>query len=77
MGKALHFKIRLHSKKGSLSQRPQSTQSNTKENLCALCVLCDEFLQWTQISIPAALVAVALLLLNGREIAGAALERER
>ena len=75
MGKALHFKIRLRCKKGSLSQRSQSTQSNI--NLCALCVLCDEFLQWTQISIPAALVAVALLLLNGREIAGAALERER
>ena len=36
----------LHCKKGSLSQRPQSTQSNI-ENLCALCVLCDEFLQWT------------------------------
>jgi len=40
--------VNLHRDKVSLSQRPQSTQSNTT-NLCALC---DEFLQWTHFSIP-------------------------
>ncbi len=37
---------RLHCKKVSLPQRPQSTRAILKENLCALCVLRDSFLQW-------------------------------
>jgi len=41
----IHF--RVYCKKGFLPQRSQSTRRNNKEELCALCVLCGEFFQWT------------------------------